>query len=565
MYLFPTQGANITSSADVTFKWDTTCLPTTTSIDLYLYTSSQGLLHSFPGVEYAKGEYNAGQFDPKWWNYTTKASVYLSIVDANQPRFLSDIPLGPTFQLYTAKEQLSTTIVQGGTTIVAAASAVIASSKAAAKATATASVNGTAAGAASDDPGMFSSAIAPPGGLSKAVMAVAIVVPIVVVALLVGLYVKFARLREQEKRKRWSEHVDKRMSVISADWRQGAPRGSLISQGGARPMSMARSSMVSGAGARPTSTWTRDSSVYAVENNTAGRGAVGYRNGPPPPGARPHSMSGGRPQSMLSGDRPASQLRPQSIFTVSNSDLATMPGGVRNSHVSFAGGAPGTRQSRVSFGDTLIRPSKSSLSVNVVASNSGRDIHNKRMSRAEPSPTAGRHSIDGSAAMSATIVSPTQADGPFAVPAVPTRSGSAIGGVSGFFSSITSAVGKRDKNKTPATRPSSEAVDAGEDWRQAEATRRSADRVRDLETSIKRRSQAISQYSTRSNVGAAGALPSPSVYDEHEDRVEELTNAVSPVAGNVTTMPMGMMGMPVPGGKSPYGLPLECDADHLWL
>ena len=66
-------------------------------------------------------------------------------------------------------------------------------------------------------------------------------------------------------------------------------------------------------------------------------------------------------------------------------------------------------------------------------------------------------------------------------------------------------------------------------------------------------------------MGATGALPSPSVYDEHEDRVEELTNAVSPVAGNVTTMPMGMMGMPVPGGKSPYGLPLECDADHLWL
>lgn len=74
--------------------------------------------------------------------------------------------------------------------------------------------------------------------------------------------------------------------------------------------------------------------------------------------------------------------------------------------------------------------------------------------------------------------------------------------------------------------------------------------MRDLETSIKRRSQAMSQYSTRSNAGAAGALPSPSVYDEQEDRVEELTNAVSPVAGNVTTMPMGMMGMPVPGATA---------------
>ncbi|KAI5451497.1 hypothetical protein NCC49_001800 [Naganishia albida] len=527
LYLFPTEGSNLTSSADVTFKWNPTCLPTTTSIDLYLYTSSQGLLHSFPGVEYAKAEYNAGQFDPAWWNYTTKANVYLSIVDANQPRFLSDIPLGPTFSLYTAKEQLSTTIVQGGTTIVTAASAVIASSKAAARATATANVNGTAAGAASDDPGMFSSALAPPGGLSKAVMAVAIVVPIVVVALLVGLYVKFARLREQEKRKRWSEHVDRRMSVISADWRQGAPRASMVSAGGgARPMSMARSSVVSGAAAaRPVSAWTRDSSVYAVENNIAGRGAVGYRPGP---GARPHSIAGaGRPQSTLSSDRPASQLRPQSIFNVSNADLATLPAGVRNSHISFAG-APGTRQSRVSFGDTLIRPSKSSLSVNVITSNASKDTSNKRMSRVEPSPTAGRHSIDGA------LVSPSQADGPFAVPSVPVPARG--GGVGGFFSSITSAVGKRDKNRP--------AAETEEDRRQAEATRRSADGIRDAESILLRRSQAISQYSQRStnNAGGAGPLPSPSVYDEPEDRVEELTNAASPAPPA-----MGMMGMPLPG------------------
>lgn len=283
----------------------------------------------------------------------------------------------------------------------------------------------------------------------------------------------------------------------------------------------------SGGAARPVSAWTRDSSVYAVENNIAGRGAVGYR---PHPSGRPHSVAGGRPQSTLSNDRPASQ-RPQSIFTVSHSDLATLPAGVRNSHVSFAGaGAPGTRQSRVSFGDTLIRPSKSSLSVNVIPGNTAPQ-HNKRMSRAEPSPTAGRHSIDGA------LVSPSQADGPFAVPSVPlpTRSGSASGGgVSGFFASITSAVGKRDKSRP---------VETEEDRRQAEATRRSADGLRDAESILLRRSQAISQYSQRSNNAAGGPLPSPSVDEEPEDRVEELTNAASPPTQ------MGVMGMPLPGRK----------------
>lgn len=535
LYVSPTEGANITSSSDVTFKWDTSCLTSTTSVDLYLYTTSKGLLHSFPGVDFSKGEYNAGQFDPKWWNYTARANVYLSIVDANTPRFLSNIPAGPTFSLVTAADQLSTTIVQGGSTAVVAASAAIASSKAAAQATATASTNGTAAGAASDDPGMFSSAIAPPGGLSKAVIAVAVVVPVVIVALLVGLYVKFARLREKEKRKRWSEHVDRRMSVISADWRQGAT-ASIHSggAGGARPGSMARSSLVSAGGARPVSTWTKNSSVYAVENNFAGRGANGFRG----PGGEP------------SQGRPTSQLRPASIFTVSNADLATLPAGVRSSHISFADAPGATRQSRVSFGDALIRPSKSSLSINVVPK---QQTDTRRMSRAEPSPTAARHSIDGAHAMVGhvtrgdhTQVSPSQASGPFAVPAVPQQR-------TGFFSSITSAVGKRDKKPAP--------VEPAEDWQQAEATRRSADRMRDMEDLTIRRSAAISQYSARSSLYAGqqqgNVPPSPSVYD---DPVEELAANQGPgvpgvVAGGQgsavrSPSPMGIMGMPLPGGES---------------
>ncbi|KAJ9121498.1 hypothetical protein QFC22_002114 [Naganishia vaughanmartiniae] len=603
LYVFPQQGANITSSSAVTFKWDTTCLPATTSIDLYLYTTAQGLLHSYPGVDYSKGEYSVGQLDPRWWNYTTKASVYLAIVDANVPRWLSSVPVGPTFDLYTAKDALSTTIIQGGTTIVTAASAVIASSKSASKATNTAAVNGTAAGAASDDPGMFSSALHPAGGLPKGAIAAAIVVPVLVVGLLVALYVKFARLREREKRKRWSAHVDQRMSVLSADWRHGAPpgaTGSIYSQsaGGAA----ARSSMFStaagnppsGAG-RPVSAWTKNSSVYGMENNVAGRGVTAFR----PPQQEGYQQ---RRSIIDSGSG-----RPASIFTVSNADLATMPGGVRTSHVSFAGapGAAQQRQSRVSFGDAL-RPSRSTLSVNVLAStssNSGKlssgngNVNGAdRMSRAEASPTAGRHSIDGAHAMMASrsvpspsrggdnmaTVSPSQVAGPFAVPAVPARArsgstgGGGGGGVAGFFSSITSAVGLKDKKSTTATArgrvpvPSSAGIGT-EEWKQAEATRRSADGVRDMEAIMLRRSQAISQYSTRSTVAShydddEQAAGRRSRYEQQaqqggDDEIELLdTTVTSPVVpphganGNGTMRapsPMGMMGMPMSATANP--------------
>ncbi|KAJ9119799.1 hypothetical protein QFC24_005512 [Naganishia onofrii] len=594
LYVFPKSGANITSSSSVTFKWDTTCLPAVTSIDLYLYTTAQGLLHSYPGVDYSKGEYSVGELDPQWWNYTTKASVYLAIVDANVPRWLSSVPVGPTFDVYTAKEALSTTIVQGGTTIVTAASAVIASSKSASKATNTAAVNGTAAGAASDDPGMFSSALHPAAGLPKGAIAAAIVVPVLAVGLLVALYVKFARLREREKRKRWSQHVDQRMSVLSADWRHGAPpgaTGSIYSQSGAAGAA-ARSSMFStaaaGAGAtgRPVSAWTKNSSVYGMENNIAGRGVTAFR--PPQQGQE------GQRRSIID----SSSGRPTSIFTVSNADLATMPGGVRTSHVSFAG-APGgqagaQRQSRVSFGDAL-RPSRSNLSVNVLASNSGKPSAGNvgganRMSRAEASPTAGRHSIDGAHAMMASrsvqsgskgediaTVSPSQVAGPFAVPAVPARarSGSTSGGVAGFFSSITSAVGLKDKKPTAASARGRVPVPSAgpEEWKQAEATRRSADGVRDMEAIMLRRSQAISQYSSRSTVASHYENEDQgrqSRYEPQEqgreDEIELLDTVTSPVvppggahsangSGNGPMMrapsPMGMMGMPMSATANP--------------
>ncbi|KAJ9095985.1 hypothetical protein QFC21_005347 [Naganishia friedmannii] len=634
LYLSPKSGANVASSSAVTFKWDTTCLPSVTSIDLYLYTTAQGLLHSYPGVDYSKGEYSVGELDPRWWNYTTKASVYLAIVDANVPRWLSSVPVGPTFDVYTAKDALSTTIVQAGTTIVTAASAVIASSKSASKATNTAAANGTAAGAASDDPGMFSSALHPAGGLPRGAIAAAIVVPVLAVGLLVALYVKFARLREREKRKRWSQHVDQRMSVLSADWRHGAPpgaTGSVYSQSGAAggaTAAAARSSMFStangavGGAGRPVSAWTKNSSVYGMENNVAGRGVAAFR-----PPQQPLQEGQQQRRSIIdssSSSGGGGGGRPASIFTVSNADLATMPGGVRTSHVSFAG-APGgqaQRQSRVSFGDAL-RPSRSTLSVNVLASSSshsgklassGNGGSNgnggNRMSLAETSPTAGRHSIDGAHAMmmassrsvpspsrrgdNVTTVSPSQAAGPFAVPAVPARarSGSTSGGgggVAGFFSSISSAVGLKDKKTSSSTTTASgtrggrvPVPSAGtEEWKQAEATRRSADGVRDMEAIMLRRSQAISQYSTRSTVASHYENEEQGRHQSRfeqqggeDDEIELLDTAVtSPVvapggggggggghsangSGNSGTMmrapsPMGMMGMPMSATANP--------------
>lgn len=142
-------------------------------------------------------------------------------------------------------------------------------------------------------------------GPSKGAIAAAVLVPIIVIGLLIALaFLKIKRDHGKEKRKRFSEMVDKRMSTISTDWKSITPAGANAA---------IRSSMYQQDGGIRASTFSfgapRPSSTFTTDGGQAGIGA-----GFPAPGSSDEKS-------------PMSQLRPG----VRAANLAE-----RKSKVSFA-------------------------------------------------------------------------------------------------------------------------------------------------------------------------------------------------------------------------------------
>ena len=116
-------------------------------------------------------------------------------------------------------------------------------------------------------------------GLPKGSVAAAVIVPLIAVAIGVAIYVKFQRAKEAEKRRRWSQAVDKRMSAISSEWKGLPPnaqseaiRQSIAIMRNSRA-SVARMSQVYGEEGRPSSTFSN------VNSGGARKGTgVGLRN-----------------------------------------------------------------------------------------------------------------------------------------------------------------------------------------------------------------------------------------------------------------------------------------------
>lgn len=548
MYKFPNSTSTISTADPVTFTWDTTCL-TTDSVDIYLYsyqTSSSGssgqtgMIQAWKATPWEKGSLDVGKLNPAWWNYTQDASLQLAIVEAGNPRFFATP--GPVFEVTVPEGQLSS------------ASSAVAGSET--KTAADGSQTTT-----TDSSGIFQSVSLGHSGLSKGALAAAVVVPILVVGVLVGIYIKFARTREMEKRKRWSEHVDRRMSTISQDWRSGG--GSVA--GGAGGI---RSSMVSN-GTRGGSVYfangangARASSYSVGDVNFAGAGAGGTRI--PRVGA-----NGGNPEMRQS------QLR-QSIFNASTPELAShITAGpphahARQSRVSFAAddaiAFANKRKSRVSFSDAgagagaaagggALRPVQSNMSALQSAGRNNRGsvfINNGDLG-------GERHSIDNSRLSQAKInthvntrrvqqqdeefaLSPSQVQGPFSLPTA------AVAPVEpakkGFFGALASAVGLKDQKKEGAGQGQEQRM-REQDQEQAEMTRRSEDAMRNMEATVLRRSQIISQYSA--NNGSQQSLPlasTPTHIVGNDDEVEELS---APEAR--AKSPMGMA--PPPSGMNP--------------
>lgn len=471
------------------------------------------MIQAWPGVSNADGSYDLGTLQPSWWNNTADVNLNFGIIEADTARYFA-IP-GPIFSVHAPETMLT-----------ASSSVAPAKTRTAADGSQT----------TSDSENVFQTTqLAKPSGLSKGAMAAAIVVPIVVVAILVGVWVKFARMKEREKRKRWSEHVDRRMSTISGDWsRAGSMAG--MRQSMASSGTRANSAYFANSAAARQSTFS-----IATQDNMAGAGAGGGKRIPRVPAVHPEMRQ--------------SQFR-SSIFT--NGDAS---GNQRQSRISFA---DDVRKSRVSFSDTTgatLRPTRSNLSGlnNLNGTPSTRSIISMHDGQ--------RHSMDNARLASfgsvrqmedgthETLVSPSQTAGPFAIPSTQLPAEK-----KGFFSAMSSAVGLRDKKTTAPQQQSAE--DREKDLQQYQATRESNRAMGDMEANMARRSDIISQYSNRSQDVSNGQAHYTHQTDARggaarmgdDNSMEEIAGDIAPppvaVGGNGSvvraTSPMGMQ-MPSPG------------------
>ena len=220
-YISPKNGATVDSMTPLPITWDPSCI-STSSADIYLIsaTSSRARIHVWQGVPFASGSYNATLM-PRWWNSTASQSLQLTIVAAGDPPFLTSLPAGPVITAtYSAPA--------AGKPIPAAAD----TSKTDSGIT---QVNNAALSSSNKS-------------ISPGHAAAAVILPLLFIGLCIGVYFRRQRNKQQQKTKRFSEALDKRMSTISGDWKS-------ISAAGAS--AAIRSSIASG---------TRNSTAFSFGN-----------------------------------------------------------------------------------------------------------------------------------------------------------------------------------------------------------------------------------------------------------------------------------------------------------
>ncbi|GJE90634.1 hypothetical protein PsYK624_067780 [Phanerochaete sordida] len=184
-YKSPAASQSVAASTPFNITWDPSCL-STNAVDIYLYApgASNPRIHLWETVDFAAGSYET-QLKPSWWNSTSSVNLQLAIVESGTPPFMATLPAGPVFQgTYT----------------------------------------GTAGATADDSTGsaieVVNNVPQPKQGLSKGKVAAAVIMPLLIIAgIVAAIYIKMKRAKGQDKRKRWSEMVDKRMSTISTDWK----------------------------------------------------------------------------------------------------------------------------------------------------------------------------------------------------------------------------------------------------------------------------------------------------------------------------------------------------------
>jgi hypothetical protein len=188
-YKSPTASQSFPYTTPINIAWDTTCLSTSYA-DIYLFapSASTSRVHAWHNVYYPSGSYQTS-FEPKWWNATQTANLQLSIVPANTPPFLAPYPAGPIFTV----------------TYQAPSSGSVPDSADTSKSDGTVSVVNN---------GPYEN------NHTSGKVAAAVIIPLLfIISLVVAAFVRLRRQSGKDKRKRWSEAVDKRMSTISTDWK----------------------------------------------------------------------------------------------------------------------------------------------------------------------------------------------------------------------------------------------------------------------------------------------------------------------------------------------------------
>ncbi|KAJ8086281.1 hypothetical protein PM082_005104 [Marasmius tenuissimus] len=259
-YKLPTSSSTFKLSADglanatIPVQWDPACLPDVKAknndlAEIYLYNpkAKEPLVHHWTDVTFSAGTANL-QVNPEWkgWDKAKEVTLQLTIVGQGDLPFLSPVPPGPYFKVEYDESKPPTSLA-----------------------------------ANSDDTTDYSGKkdrqIVAERELSKGKIAAGILIPLIFIALAVFGYIKYQRRKARKARDEWTEKVDRRMSVVSHDWKSMTVTGA---QAGIRA-SMAGSTFNvtdGGVGVRRSGVGEIRpvSSVYAPEMNGAGVGAAGH-------------------------------------------------------------------------------------------------------------------------------------------------------------------------------------------------------------------------------------------------------------------------------------------------
>ncbi|PWN21329.1 hypothetical protein BCV69DRAFT_166963 [Microstroma glucosiphilum] len=210
LYVAPLASATVPSANKTILQWDESCLSEgTTKIDIYLYAPSSAKanlpIHAWTGIPASKGSYEV-KLEPKWWNVTTSQSsttqLSLNIVNSGNQPWDSANPFGPTWSVtYVGSSNPPDDAVQG-----------------------------------SSDSDSLISAFYEGGSLTAGGKAAAIVCPLIVFLVAMGVWIRKLHINRNNKTADWADHVDKRMSRISVDWVSGGD-GSAGPVPGSRPAS----------------------------------------------------------------------------------------------------------------------------------------------------------------------------------------------------------------------------------------------------------------------------------------------------------------------------------------